>query len=505
MKFQGLKNVAGKDAVMTKNNLIKEEPIIFELSSDGRKGFVPAPCDIPTRNIETIIPHGLIRKELNLPEISEVDVIRHFTRLSRMNYGVDTNIYPLGSCTMKYNPKINEEMALLEEFIQIHPYQDIKDIQGSLKILYELDNYLCEITGMDRFTLQPAAGAHGELTALLIAGAYFRKKGEVRTKILVPDSAHGTNPASASMAGFSVEEVPSDKDGNCDFEVLKEKIDKNTAVLMLTNPNTLGLFEKRICDIADLAHENGTLLYYDGANLNATMGIVRPGDMGFDMVHLNLHKTFSTPHGGGGPGSGPVGVKKELISFLPHPLVMLDEEKGMYCWENKNIDSIGKIHGFYGNFIVLLKAYCYIRALGANGLKEVSNYAVLNANYIKKALGDKYFLFSDRVCMHECVFSAKWQKENNGIKALDIAKRLLDYGYHAPTIYFPLIVEEALMIEPTETESLQSLKSFADAMKSIAKEADETPELLKSAPHFATVGRLDETTAARKPDLCYKG
>jgi glycine dehydrogenase subunit 2 len=436
-----------------------------------------------------------------LPELSELDVVRHFTRLSHLNYGVDSGFYPLGSCTMKYNPKVNEKLCRLESFTEIHPYFSRESMQGALQLMGELERCLCEVTGMDRFTLQPAAGAHGELTALLMAGAYFRSKGESRRKILVPDSAHGTNPASASMAGFSVVEVKSDSRGDVSMEDLRAKTDEETACIMLTNPNTLGLFDSCILKIAEVVHGKGGLLYYDGANLNATLGMVRPADMGFDLIHINLHKTFSTPHGGGGPGSGPVGAVGDLVHFLPVPMV--ERSESGYYLDFDRPRSIGRVRAFMGNFLVLLRAYVYLRMLGAEGLKEVSETAVLNANYMMEALRKAYHLPYDRTCMHEFVLSAKIQKEK-GVRAGDIAKRLLDYGFHAPTTYFPLIVEDALMIEPTETESLQTLDEFIRAMISIAKEVDEDPSIVTGAPTRTPVERLDEVTAARKPVLRYK-
>ncbi|MFH1453699.1 MAG: aminomethyl-transferring glycine dehydrogenase subunit GcvPB [Armatimonadota bacterium] len=476
---------------------------IFELSVKGRKGIPLPDTDVSVKDIKDIIPSSMQAEELkDLPEVSQLDVVRHFTSLSRKNFSVDTHFYPLGSCTMKYNPKINEQVANLPGFTGIHPYQDTGLTQGSLFIISELERCLCEITGMDAFTMQPAAGAHGELTALLIIKKYFDKKEEARTKIIVPDSAHGTNPASAAMAGFDVVQVKSDYLGNMDMEDFISKIDETVAAVMLTNPNTLGLFETNILEIEKLAHEKGALIYYDGANANAILGIARPGDMGFDLIHLNLHKTFATPHGGGGPGSGPVGVKSFLEEFLPVPRVKLDSGASKYFMDYDNPSSIGRVRAFYGNFLVLVKAYAYILSLGAEGLKKVSQTAVLNANYIMKSLASWYHLPYGRICQHEFVLSAKEQKEH-GVKALDIAKRLLDYGIHAPTVYFPLIVEEALMIEPTETESKQKIEEFIAVMKKIAEEAEKTPELLKEAPHTTPVMRLDETMAARNPILKY--
>lgn len=479
------------------------DKLIFELSVSGRQGHSLPQMDVPQKKKEDLVPSSMIKdKECNLPEVSEIDVVRHFTCLSRKNFCVDTQFYPLGSCTMKYNPKINETVAALDGFTQIHPYQSAAFTQGALSLMYDMEKYLCEITGMDNFTLQPAAGAHGELTALLIVRKYFDEKGEPRTKIIVPDSAHGTNPASAAMAGFTVVQVRSDDLGNVDTEDLVKNLDETVAAIMMTNPNTLGLFEVNILEIERLAHEKGALLYYDGANANAIMGIARPGDMGFDLIHLNLHKTFSTPHGGGGPGSGPVGVKGFLADYLPVPRVKFSQSSG-YFLDYDSPKSIGKVKAFFGNFLVLVKAYAYILSQGAEGLKKVSQIAVLNANYLMKSLAGWYNLPYGRICQHEFVLSAKDQKEK-GVRALDIAKRLLDYGVHAPTIYFPLIVEEALMIEPTETESKDTLDNFVEVMKKIADEAEKNPELVKGAPHTTTLKRLDDVLAAKKPVLKYE-
>lgn len=469
--------------------------LIFEVSQEGRKAYSLPKCDVEEVNIESLIPSEFLSdKELDLPEVSEVDVIRHYTQLSNKNYGVDTGFYPLGSCTMKYNPKINEDMASLSGFSNIHPYQPVETVQGALELMYGLDKMLAEVAGMERMTLQPAAGAHGELVGLMIIKAYHDKRGDKkRTKIIVPDSAHGTNPASAAVAGFDIVEVKSDKDGAVDLESLKSVLSDEIAGLMLTNPSTLGLFETNIKEIADLVHEAGGLLYYDGANMNAIMGITRPGDMGFDVIHYNLHKTFSTPHGGGGPGSGPVGVRKDLVEFLPSPVV---EKKGdNYILDYDRPHSIGKIKSFYGHFGILVRAYTYILSYGP-GLKEVSEKAVLNANYMMHKLKEKYYLPIEQVCKHEFVLGGL-SEDILGISTLDIAKRLLDYGYHPPTIYFPLIVNEAIMVEPTETESVETLDRFIDAMNKIADEAKENPELLKNAPHNTHVRRIDEAKAAR--------
>lgn len=469
--------------------------LIFEISKEGRKAYSLPKCDVEEVNLESLIPSEFLSdKELDLPEVSEVDVIRHYTQLSNKNYGVDTGFYPLGSCTMKYNPKINEDMASLSGFANIHPYQPEHTVQGALELMYNLDRMLAEVAGMERMTLQPAAGAHGELVGLMIIKAYHKKRGDSkRTKIIVPDSAHGTNPASAAVAGFDIVEVKSNADGSVDIDSLKAVLSDEIAGLMLTNPSTLGLFETNIKEIADLVHEAGGLLYYDGANMNAIMGVTRPGDMGFDVLHYNLHKTFSTPHGGGGPGSGPVGVRKDLVEFLPSPVI---EKKGdEYVLDYDRPYSVGKVKSFYGHFGMLVRAYTYILSHGP-GLKEVSQKAVLNANYMMHKLKEKYYLPIDQVCKHEFVLGGL-QKDVLGVSTLDIAKRLLDYGYHPPTIYFPLIVNEAMMIEPTETESVETLDKFIEVLNKIADEAKETPELLKNAPHHTHVRRIDEAKAAR--------
>lgn len=476
--------------------------LIFEISKPGRNGASLPEADVPVSNLQNLIPSEYLREEApNLPEVSEVDVVRHFTGLSTLNHGVDTGFYPLGSCTMKYNPKINEDMARLPGFTSIHPYQPEELSQGALEIMYKTGAYLAEIAGMAEVTLQPVAGAHGEFTGMQIIKAYHQSRGENRTKVIVPDSAHGTNPATANVCGFTIVQVKSDDRGGVDIDALRAAMNEDVAALMLTNPNTLGLFDENIVEVADIVHEKGGLLYYDGANANAIMGIARPGDMGFDVVHFNLHKTFSTPHGGGGPGSGPVGVKNHLIPFLPKPVV--EEKDGTFYLDYDRPQSIGKVHSFYGNFGTVVKAYTYMRALGGEGLKTASEDAVLNANYLMARLKEKFYLAYDRLCKHEFVLSSKYQKAA-GVHTLDIAKRLLDYGYHPPTIYFPLIVEEAIMLEPTETESKETLDEFVAAMLKIAQEVEEDPELVKSAPHNTVVGRLDETMAARHPVLRYK-
>jgi glycine dehydrogenase subunit 2 len=481
----------------------KEEPLIFEKSSPGRRAFSLPDLDVPAEKIEDLIPKDLIRKELNLPELSEVDVVRHYTKLSHKNFGVDSGFYPLGSCTMKYNPKVNEEIAKFSGFTDIHPYQPEKEVQGILELLFNFEKYLCAIFGYDAFTFQPAAGAHGELTSLLMIKAYHEDKGnKTKKKIIIPDSSHGTNPASVAMCGYEAVVVKSNGRGNIDVDGLKNAVGDDTAGLMLTNPNTLGLFDEHILEVADIVHKAGGLLYYDGANANATLGICRPADLGFDVAHFNLHKTFSTPHGSGGPGSGPVGVNKKLEPFLPVPRVIKSTHNYLLSTDNFP-KSIGKVHSFHGNINVIVKAYAYVRGLGAEGLRGVAENAVLNANYIMNKLKKYYYLPYDRTCQHEFVISARWQKEKFGVKALDIAKRLLDYGFHPPTIYFPLIVEEALMIEPTETESIETLDAFCDAMIKISKECETDPELVRSAPHTTPVRRLDEARAGRELKLRY--
>lgn len=483
---------------MRKNEL----PLIFERSKKGRIGYSLPALDVPTEAIEQLLPKQYIReKEANLPEVSELDIMRHYTALSQRNHGVDSGFYPLGSCTMKYNPKINEDLARLEGLMHVHPYQPEGDVQGSLQLMYELQQALAEITGMDEVTLQPAAGAHGEWTGLMMIRAYHEANGDFkRTKVIVPDSAHGTNPASAAIAGFETVTVRTNENGLVDLDHLREVVDEHTAALMLTNPNTLGLFEADIVEIATIVHQAGGKLYYDGANSNAILGITRPGDMGFDVVHLNLHKTFTGPHGGGGPGSGPVGVKKELAPFLPVPVVVKKGDR--YAFDYDRPQSIGRVKPYYGNYGINVRAYAYIRTMGARGLRKVSEYAVLNANYMMRRLEPYFDLPYRQHCKHEFVISGKRQKKL-GVRTLDIAKRLLDFGFHPPTIYFPLIVDECMMIEPTETESKETLDEFIEALIQIAKEVEEHPELVQEAPHTTVVARLDETTAARKPILRY--
>jgi len=486
------------------------EPVIYEISVRGRcAAFLPE-LDVPPSDL----PEDLLRHDLPLPEVSEVDLIRHFVRLSQLNHGVDIGFYPLGSCTMKYNPKVNEEVARLPGFTRTHPYQDCCTVQGNLRLMFELQEYLKALSGFAAVSLQPAAGAHGELTGILMIRAYHESRGDTkRKKILVPDSAHGTNPASTTMSGYEMVELKSDERGNVDLGDLQAHCDETVAGMMLTNPNTLGLFDEHILEISDLVHKCGGLMYGDGANFNAIMGIVKPADLGFDVMHFNLHKTFSTPHGGGGPGSGPVGAVEKLADFLPGPIAAKrpngcgnGEGSGQEEWEASCYylmmpkSSIGRVKSFYGNFGVFVRAYTYIRMLGAEGLREASEMAVLNANYLQSKLKKIYPLPYDRTCMHEFVIKGKIDGAPD-IRALDISKRLIDYGFHPPTNYFPLIVPEALMIEPTETESKATLDAFAEAMARIAKEAVTKPELLHEAPHKSPVRRLDEVRAARYPRL----
>ena len=486
------------------------EPLIFEKSSPGRRCFNLPACDVPEKPIAELLSPKMLRKqEAKLPEVSEIDVVRHFTRISQMNFCVDTNFYPLGSCTMKYNPKINEDAARMEGFTKLHPYQPIEQCQGILKLLYDFEQVLKSISGMSAFTLQPAAGAHGELTGMLIIRAYMEKKGEIRHKIIVPDSAHGTNPASAALCGYEVESIQSNAEGLVDIKKLKESFTRDTAALMITNPNTLGLFEKDILEISKIAHDAGGLVYCDGANMNALMGLARPGDMGVDILHLNLHKTFSTPHGGGGPGAGPIGVTKELEPFLPIPRIekiivgvngRSPLRSDLFYLNYDYQDSIGRVRAFYGHIGMMIRAYTYLLSLGKEGVCKVGEYAVLNANYLRHKLKKYYYIPYGSTCMHEFVISAKKQK-GKGASALDIAKKLLDYGFHAPTIYFPLIVEESIMIEPTETESRETLDAFADAMIQIATDIEQHPGIVHDSPQTTPIGRPDEVKAAREPKL----
>ncbi|MEX6700167.1 aminomethyl-transferring glycine dehydrogenase subunit GcvPB [Peribacillus frigoritolerans] len=481
----------------------QDQSLIFEISTSGRIGYSLPEMDVATIPLEEILPADYIREEgAKLPEVSELDIMRHYTALSKRNHGVDSGFYPLGSCTMKYNPKINENVARFNGFAHIHPYQDPATVQGALGLLFDLQEHLTEITGMDQVTLQPAAGAHGEWTGLMMIRAFHEANGDTeRTKVIVPDSAHGTNPASATVAGLETITVKSDENGLVDLEDLKRVVGPDTAALMLTNPNTLGLFEENILEMAQLVHDAGGKLYYDGANLNAVLSKARPGDMGFDVVHLNLHKTFTGPHGGGGPGSGPVGVKSDLIPYLPKPLIVKQGEQFVLDYDRPQ--SIGRVKPYYGNFGINVRAYTYIRSMGPDGLKAVTENAVINANYMMRKLEPYFDLPYNRHCKHEFVLSGRRQKKL-GVRTLDIAKRLLDFGYHPPTIYFPLNVEEGMMIEPTETESKETLDAFIDAMIQIAKEAEETPEIVQEAPHTTVIKRLDETLAARKPILRYQ-
>ena len=471
------------------------EKLLMDRSVPGRSGVVTPALDVPE---QTQLSPGLLRSNLELPEISEPEVVQYFTNLSQLNFSIDTQFYPLGSCTMKYNPKVNDEMAFLPGFANIHPLQPAESSQGALELLHRLQEFLAEITGMNGVSLATLAGAHGELAGVLMIRAYHHSRNDLgRTKMAIPDSAHGTNPASAAMAGFDVVTLPSDANGNVDLEQLRELAGPDLAGAMITLPSTLGIFDENIVEVCRIVHQAGGMVYGDGANMNALLGRAKLGELGFDVAHLNLHKTFSTPHGGGGPGAGPVCCVESLTPFLASPLITKSGDSfELFTPEG----SIGKISGFHGNFGVLVRAYTYIRTLGAEGLKSISGNAVLNANYIMESLKDKYFLPYDRRCMHEVVFSADWQKER-GVSGLEVAKRLLDYGYHAPTMYFPLIVHEALMIEPTESETKETLDAFIDALVQIDQESHDQPETVQNAPHTTPVSRLDEAQAARRPDL----
>jgi glycine dehydrogenase subunit 2 len=478
------------------------EPLIYDISSPGRQGVRYPDSDVPPASL----PAEFLRETLPLPEVNELEVVRHFTHLSQLNHSIDTGFYPLGSCTMKYNPRVNEAAARIPGFAGLHPLQPEATVQGALALMYNLQHALQEVSGFAGISLQPAAGAHGELTGVLIIRAYHASRGDTkRNKILIPDSAHGTNPATSSMSGFRVVELPSDDRGNIDLATLKSECDETLAGLMLTNPNTLGLFEEHVEEVIRIVHDAGGLIYGDGANLNALMGISRPGDLGVDILHFNLHKTFSTPHGGGGPGSGPVGVAAHLVDFLPGPIVEIEEAgtattPPVYALV-KPAQSIGRVKAFHGHFGMHVRAYAYIRMHGAAGLREVSEMAVLNANYLRVKLRDIYHVPFDRVCMHEFVAEGRWA-DAEGIHALDISKRLMDYGIHPPTNYFPLIVREALMIEPTETETRETLDRFVEVMLKIAEEAHEDPDLVHGAPYNTPFGRLDEVNAARNLILC---
>lgn len=479
------------------------DKLIFEISRPGRKGY-QLPADNYGKDALAAIPSDLLRKDApELPEVSELDVVRHYTNLSNKNFGVDTGFYPLGSCTMKYNPKINEELAAMPEFAALHPLQPAETAQGALELYYNLQQALASLSGLEEFTLNPFAGAHGELTGLMVMRQYHMLRGDnKRTKVIVPDTAHGTNPASAMVSGLEVVEVKSRPNGSIDIEDLKPLLDDSIAGIMMTNPNTVGMFETEIKEIAKLVHEAGGLLYYDGANFNPLLGKVRPGDMGFDIMHINLHKTFSTPHGGGGPGSGPVGVAKHLVDLLPAPRVVKKED-GTFAVVTDGDKSLGSISTFFGNFGVMMKAYAYILTLGRDGIRNVGPMATLNANYIKESLKDLYKLPIEGVCKHEFVFDGLADK-STGVTTLNVAKRLLDFGFHAPTIYFPLLFHESMMIEPTETESKETLDEFIDVMRRVAKEAAEDPETVKAAPLTTRISHPDETSAAKNPILSYK-
>jgi glycine dehydrogenase subunit 2 len=484
------------------------ESLIFEKGAAGRRAVTMPSMDVPTEPLEDLIPASLLRREpAPLPEVSEIEVVRHYTHLSQRNFGVDTGFYPLGSCTMKYNPKLNEDIAALPGFARIHPLQPDRTVQGAIQLVYELEHYLAEIAGMARVTLQPSAGAHGELTGLMLIKAYHQRQNEGdRNLVLIPDNAHGTNPASATLAGYKAVEVKTDPStGGIEMEHLKSLLEKNgahIAAIMMTNPNTLGLFDANVAEIARMVHDVGGQLYYDGANANAVLGITRPGDMGFDVVHFNLHKTCSTPHGGGGPGAGPIGVKEHLVAFLPGPLPAKNEQG--YYWQDAGPLSIGKVRANKGNFAVLVRAFTYILSNGPDGLRHVAESAILNANYLKHELAADYEIAFPLTCQHEFVATAQRQKDESGVTATDIAKRLLDFGMYAPTIYFPLIVHEAMMIEPTETETRETLDAFVRVMHQIAEEARTNPGIVKTAPHTTVVGRLDQALAARKPNLRWR-
>ena len=502
------------------------EPLLFEISRPGRLAVELPDCDVPVKPIDELLPGASLRKSLDLPQLSEPEVIRHFTHLSQDNYSIDSGFYPLGSCTMKYNPKINEDVARMSGFARLHPSTPDKYAQGALEVLYNMQEVLSEIAGMDATSLQPAAGAHGELLGLMLIRAYHQDRGDAkRDTILVPESAHGTNPASAARCGYKTVSIKANDRGRTDIASLKAVLNDRVAGLMLTNPNTVGLFEDDIAEICDLIHAAGGLVYCDGANMNALVGRARPGDMGFDVMHFNLHKTFSSPHGGGGPGSGPVSVKAILEPYLPTPMVVKDvspdsspsrfgrggEERvsnfvngvGSYRLNYNIPKTVGPIHGYYGQFMCILRSYVYIMYYGRERLRDVADNAVLNANYIKASLQNDFDVAYNDICMHECIFTAKRQQREYGVKALEIAKRIMDFGYHPPTIYFPLIVPEAMMIEPTETESLETLDTFIAAMKQIARDCEENPEIVRSAPHYTSVRKLDEATAARQPCLCW--
>jgi glycine dehydrogenase subunit 2 len=478
------------------------DKLIFEISKPGRIGYSLSDNEFLGEDFTDYFDQETLREtELDFPEVNETEIVRHYTALSNLNFGVDTGFYPLGSCTMKYNPKINEEIAGNPKFASLHPDQPTEDVQGTLELMYDASHALAEITGMDDISLQPAAGSHGELTGLMIMKAYHLENGDAnRVNIIVPDAAHGTNPASVNVAGFNAIEIKSTANGAVDIEALKAAIDENFAGLMLTNPSTLGLFERNIEEITKIVHEAGGLLYYDGANMNAIMSKVRPGDMGFDIIHLNLHKTFSTPHGGGGPGAGPIGVKKHLEKYLPNTVLVKEDSNFRLTYDRPH--SIGKIKNYYGNVGIIIRAYTYILEMGADGLKKASEVAVLNANYMQARLKEHYHLPIDELCKHEFVLSGNFGL-THGINTIDIAKRLIDFGFHPPTIYFPLIIDQAMMIEPTETESLETINNFIDAMIAVRKEIDDNPDILHTAPNTTHISRIDEVEAARNPVLKY--
>ncbi|MRS12441.1 MAG: glycine dehydrogenase subunit 2 [Actinobacteria bacterium] len=476
--------------------------LIFELGAEESRCVEPPRADVPQVDLQAALGEQVRTVPPALPHVTEVDIARHYERLASANFGVDSGFYPLGSCTMKYNPKVDEWACRLPGFAGVHPYQPESSAQGALELMWELQGMLGEIAGLPAVTLQPAAGAHGELTGLLVIRAYHSARGDSRKKVLVPDSAHGTNPATVAMCGYEVVQVPSDERGGVDLEALKGLLDTDVAALMLTNPNTLGLFDENIARITEAVHAIGALVYCDGANLNAILGKSRPGDMGFDALHINLHKTFATPHGGGGPGAGPVAVSAQLAEYLPGPVATRDGE-GTYSLSIPE-SSIGRMRSFAGNFGVLVRAYAYMRAMGRLGLAEVSEQAVLSANYLKELLRQAWPLAYDRVCMHEFVLSGAQMRKEHGVRTLDVAKRLLDYGYHPPTVYFPLIVDEAMMIEPTETEGKATLDRFAAVLLRIAEEAAENPDLLHGAPYTTPVRRLDEAAAVKRPDLAWR-
>jgi glycine dehydrogenase subunit 2 len=491
---------APPEEVTTTRDSGYHEILIFEHSKSGRRGYRLPQLDVPESQLDQLLPEALRRDDIEgEAEVSEVDVIRHFTRLSKLNVSIDAGLYPLGSCTMKHNPRINEEIARRAGFAWTHPLQPDDQVQGSLELLWTLEQSLKEIFGMPRVTLQPVAGAHGELTGILMIHKALAKSGNPRKHVLIPDSAHGTNPASANFAGYAVRELKSNSRGTLDLDLLEREVNEDVAALMITVPNTLGIFEDQITQIADILHRKGAYLYCDGANLNSFVGIARPGDMGIDCIHSNLHKTFSTPHGGGGPGAGPVGVAESLVPFLPTPTVERGED-GRFYLEHDHPESIGRVRAWHGNFGVLVRALTYIRSMGPSGLRRIAEIAVLNANYIRARLKGAYHLPYDAPSLHEVVFNDKRQLKHD-VHTLDIAKRLMDYGFHPPTIYFPLIVAGALMIEPTESEPKEELDAFCDAMLKIAREAEEDPQLVKSAPHTTPVKRLDEARAARNPIL----